>query len=419
MPALARLFAMTFLPAISFCQSFMPVCAQSSFQNFETAAAQPIMLGNGFPLKAGFPIADLDSVRTMMQQAVLDSVFPGAVLLIARRGHIVLHEAFGKFGYGKFDKAMPADAIFDMASLTKVVAATTACMLLYERSLLSLQAPVQSYFPDFTGKGKDQITIKHLLTHSSGLPAYKKYFLENKTPAEILAAILQEELVYAPGTQTVYSDLGIILLGKIFERISQKKLEKFCRKEIFKPLRMQHTRYHPPAKWRKHIPPTEQETWPAGKRGEFVHGAVHDENAFALGGVSAHAGLFSTAGDLAIFMQMLLHGGAYGSSRLLQRETVALFTQRQELPPGSSRALGWDTPDGKNSAGTLMSSSAFGHTGFTGTSLWADPAQGLFVILLSNRVHPTRENKRILSFRARLHDVVMRALEAAHVPAVP
>ena len=290
-------------------------------------------------------------------------------------------------------------------------------MLLYERGLMVLETPVQKYFPSFTGENKDKITLEHLLTHSSGLPAYKKYFLEGKTPAETIDAILHEELVYAPGTQTVYSDLGIILLGKILERISGQKLDDFCREKVFAPMGMEHTGYNPPAQWRDKIPPTEKETWPGGGRGEFVHGVVHDENAYALGGVSAHAGLFSTAGDLAVFMQMLLNGGSYATATLLQPETIALFTQRRELPPGSSRALGWDTPDGKNSAGTLMSTRAFGHTGFTGTSIWADPARALFVLLLSNRVHPTRENKRLLSFRAPLHAAGVRALDDdSHAP---
>ncbi len=385
-----------------------------------TCSAAAIMASPAAPReshlsRAGFDTSGLDSVRILMQTAVRDSVFPGAVLLVSSQGAVAMHEAFGKFGYEEFDHPMPRDAIFDMASLTKVVATTTACMLMEEKGLLDLNGPVQNYFPDFTGANKGQVTIRHLLTHSSGLPAYRKYFLEDKSPAEIVAAILQEELAYAPGTQTVYSDLGIILLGKILERISNKKLDALCRDEIFEPLHMQHTRYNPPANWRSRIPPTEAETWPAGKRGKFVHGVVHDENAFALGGVSAHAGLFSTAGDLAIFMQMLLQGGSVNETKLLKRETIARFTQRQELPPGSSRALGWDTADGKNSAGKLMSASAFGHTGFTGTSIWADPARGLFVILLSNRVHPTRENKCILSFRAQLHDAVVRALDRSHV----
>ncbi len=392
----------------------MPIYAQSSFRDHVTASAHFFKLKHGSPENAGFRAAGLDSVRALMQQAVRDSVFPGAVLLVGRGGTTVLHEAFGKFGYPPFDEPMQRGAIFDLASLTKVVAATTACMLLYEKGLLDLNAPVQDCFAEFTGKDKNQVTIKHLLTHSSGLPAYKKYFLENKSPAEILVAILGEELVYTPGAQTVYSDLGIILLGKILERISQKQLDEFCRDEIFKPLDLQDTRYNPPAEWRTRIPPTEQETWPAGHRGEFVHGAVHDENAYALGGVSAHAGLFSAAHDLARFMQTLLHDGRHGSPQLLERETILLFTQRQELPPGSSRALGWDTPDGKNSAGTFMSTSAFGHTGFTGTSLWAVPAQDLYIILLSNRVHPTRENRRILAFRPLLHDAVMCALDSNH-----
>ena len=374
--------------------------------------APPITLPNlhlrvGFPEEGGISSARLDSVRMLMQNAVQDSVFPGAVLLVARNGLIVMDEAFGKMGYKQFNRAMPLDAIFDMASVTKCVAMTTACMLLYERGLLDLDAPVQKYLPEFTGAGKENVTIRHLLTHSSGLMAYRRYFLDYHTPGEMIKTILNEPLENPPGAKTVYSDLGVILLGKIIEKLSGQPLDVFCREQIFKPLKMNETDYNPPRQFLSRIPPTEFDSW----RGRMVHGQVHDENAFVLGGVSSHAGLFSTARDLAIFLQMLLNGGAYEGGRLLKPETIALFTSPQNVVSGSSRALGWDTADGKNSAGRLMSARAFGHTGFTGTSVWTDPKKNMFAILLSNRVHPTRNNQKLLSFRATLHDAMMKAVE--------
>jgi len=307
---------------------------------------------------------------------------------------------------------MPVNAIFDLASVTKVVATTTACMLLYERGVLTLDTPVQEYLPAFTGANKEKVTVRHLLTHCSGLIAYRRYFLDHHSADAILRTILKEELVYPTGTKTIYSDLGVILLGRIIEKVSGRSLNEFCRDEIFEPLGMSSTFYNPPPALALRIPPTERDPLTPGRRGNVVHGVVHDENAFVLGGVAGHAGLFSTARDLAVFLQMLLNGGSYGNIRLLSPDTIALFTKRQDLVPASSRALGWDTASGRNSAGTLMSPRAFGHTGFTGTSVWADPETGLIVILLTNRVHPTRKNRRILGFRPQLHDAVGKTLSS-------
>ncbi len=363
-----------------------------------------------FPQEAGMASTALDSVRLMMHQAVRDSVFPGAVLLIARHGKIVMHEAFGNLGYGEYAQPVPLHAVYDLASVSKVVAMTTACMLLYERGKLDLDEKVQTYLPEFTGKDKEKVTVRHLLTHCSGLVAFRLYYKDYKTADEIINVILREELEYPTATKTVYSDLGAILLGKIVERISGKTLEVFCHDEIFAPLKMGETFFNPPAQFLPRIAPTEFDTWTEGRKGKFSHGVVHDENAYRLGGVSGHAGLFSSARDLAIFLQMLLNGGSYGETKLLSPKTIALFTSRQNLVTGSSRALGWDTADGSNSAGKLMSERAFGHTGYTGTSVWADPQSGLLVVLLSNRVHPTRENRRILPFRAKLHEAVVRSM---------
>jgi CubicO group peptidase (beta-lactamase class C family) len=213
-------------------------------------------------------------------------------------------------------------------------------------------------------------------------------------------------LDYPPRSKMVYSDLGILLLGEILERVTGRDLEELARTEVLDPLGMDDAMYRPPDSLRSRIAPTEVDSW----RGRLVHGEVHDENAFGLGGVAPHAGLFSTARDLGAFAQMMLNGGTYRGRRLLRPETIALFTRRANLVPGSSRALGWDTPSKPSSAGELFSASSYGHTGFTGTSLWIDPERELFAILLTNRVHPTRENSKITALRPEFHDAVIDAL---------
>ncbi len=346
-------------------------------------------------------------VDSIMLQAVADSVFPGAVLLVADSGRRVHLRAYGMMGYGTYARLMPKNAIFDLASVTKVVATTTAAMLLVDRGQLDLDAPVQRYLPGFTGENKDKVTVRHLLVHASGLPPFRRYYLENLSAEETLHRIMIEPLIYSPGSETRYSDLGIILTAKIVEAISGLSLDRFCTKNIFQPLDMKDTFFNPPAEVLDRIPPTEYDPW----RGRMVHGQVHDENAFTLGGVSGHAGLFSTAEDLSHFAAMLLAEGKYGGRQLISPEIIAEFTRRQNLVSGSSRALGWDTRSAeKSSSGQYMSMRAFGHTGFTGTSIWIDPVKKVFVILLSNRVHPTRDNRRIIGFRPRLHDAVMQAL---------
>ncbi|MFQ5641711.1 MAG: serine hydrolase domain-containing protein, partial [bacterium] len=212
---------------------------------------------------------------------------------------------------------------------------------------------------------------------------------------------------YAPGAETRYSDLGVILTGKIIEKISGQPLDVFCKQNIFEPLGMHETFFNPPEIYWPRIPPTEKDPW----RGRVVHGVVHDENAFALGGVAGHAGLFSTARDLAKLLQMLLNGGEYNGVKLLSVQVINKFTSRQDLTEGSTRAIGWDTRSEENSSsGHFMSMRAFGHTGFTGNSVWIDPEKNLFVILLSNRVHPSRENRKIYRFRPVLHDAVMQGV---------
>jgi beta-glucosidase-like glycosyl hydrolase/CubicO group peptidase (beta-lactamase class C family) len=362
--------------------------------------------------EVGFSREGLARVQKVVAQAVENGTAPGAVALVARRGKIVLERAFGKMTYEKDAAKVTTDTLYDLASLTKVVVTTTLAMVLHERGLLDLESPVERYVPEFRGEGKERVLVKDLLAHSGGLlwwtDLYKKF--EGKSREEskrgYLSTIYGLPLDYAPRSKMVYSDLGILLLGEVLERVTGKELEELARTEVLDPLGMSDTMYRPPPSLKSRIAPTEQDSW----RGRLVHGEVHDENAFGLGGVAPHAGLFSTARSLGAFAQMMLNGGAYGGRRLLNPATIALFTRRANLVEGSSRALGWDTPSQPSSAGALFSPSSYGHTGFTGTSLWIDPERELFAILLTNRVHPTRENPKITDLRPAFHDAVIEAM---------
>ncbi len=366
------------------------------------------------PDEVGFSPQGLDRVEEVVARALEGGTAPSAVALVARRGKIVFERAFGKMTYEKDAARVKPDTIYDLASLTKVVVTTTLAMILYEREVLDLESPVSRYIPEFAGEDKDQVLVKDLLAHSGGLLWWTDLFrkFEGKSREEAkrgyLASIYEMPLDYPPRSKMVYSDLGILLLGEILERVTGRDLEELARTEVLDPLGMDDAMYRPPDSLRSRIAPTEVDSW----RGRLAHGEVHDENAFGLGGVAPHAGLFSTARDLGAFAQMMLNGGTYGGRRLLRPETIALFTRRSNLVSGSSRALGWDTPSAPSSAGARFSPSSYGHTGFTGTSLWIDPERELFAILLTNRVHPTRENPKITELRPALHDAVIDALRS-------
>ena len=357
--------------------------------------------------------ARFEPVAALLRQAVSEGVAPGGVLAVGYRGRLAALEAAGRLRYDDDASRAEPDTIYDLASLTKVIATTTVTMMLYERGQLSLDAPVVNYLPELKqgpdAAAKQGITVQHLLTHSSGLPGYLRLYQEVKTRAQLLDRIYALPLEYPPGSRSVYSDLGIILLGEVLERASGRPLDQFVQENLFGPLGMRDTLFNPPRNLRDRIAPTEDDR---EFRHRLVRGEVHDENAWVMGGVAPHAGLFSTARDLAVFCQMLLNGGSYAHRRYLKRSTIELFTARQPLPE-STRALGWDTPSEPSSGGQYLSRRAFGHTGFTGTSLWIDPEKRLFVILLTNRVHPTRTNERIRTFRPQLHDAVVQALGLA------
>jgi beta-glucosidase-like glycosyl hydrolase/CubicO group peptidase (beta-lactamase class C family) len=364
------------------------------------------------PEEVGFSSEGLLRVQNLVARAVEVGAAPGAVVLVARRGKIALERAFGKLTYEKDAAKATPDTLYDVASLTKVVITSTLAMILHERGLLDLESPVSRYVPEFRGERKDEVLVKDLLAHTGGLLWWTDLFrkFEGKTREEskrgYLKAICEMPLDYPPRSKTLYSDLGILLLGEILERVTGKDLESLAKEEVLEPLSMNEAMYRPPASLWSRIAPTEVDSW----RGRLVHGEVHDENAFGLGGVAPHAGLFATARSLGAFAQMMLNGGAYGGRRLLRPETIAQFTRRANLVPGASRALGWDTPSEPSSAGRLFSASSYGHTGFTGTSLWIDPERELVAILLTNRVHPTRENQKITELRPAFHDAVMEAI---------
>ncbi|MEW6512154.1 MAG: glycoside hydrolase family 3 N-terminal domain-containing protein [Bacteroidota bacterium] len=358
------------------------------------------------PAVAGFIPAALDHVGEIVEQAIADSAFPGAQVAIVRNGLLVYNRSFGAQTYDADARSVDNGTMYDLASLTKVVATTVAVMKLYDQERFSLDDPVGKFLPAFAHGGKSGITIRQLLTHRGGLPPFRQLWKLASDSAAALDSAFSSPLVARPGDSTVYSDIGMMAMGKVVETLTGMRLDEYVKREFYEPLRMSHTTFLPdPSLWER-IAPTEVDTlW----RRRLIQGTVHDENAAFLGGVSGHAGLFSTASELAVFMQMLLNRGVYGGRRYISEGTVYEFIGRRD--PGQERWLGWDlrSPEG-SSAGTLFSRSSFGHTGFTGTSLWADPERNLAVVFLTNRVYPTRANSRLFRVRPALHDAVIRAL---------
>ncbi len=340
-------------------------------------------------------------VERLINNSIKDSAFPGAVLLVWKNGKIIFEKPFGRLMYNDSSAKMTTNTIFDLASLTKVLATTTAAMICVDRKLFSIDDKVSKYIPAFAQNGKENVTIKNLLMHSGGLPAYKKFYAVYSDPQQVLDDIYAGQLAYSPGTKTVYSDLGMITLGKVIEKVTGKTLDVFCNEEIFNPLKMGDTYYNPPKTLKHRIAPTEfDHYW----RNRLLIGEVHDETASLLNGVSGHAGLFSTAGDISKVLQMLLQKGVYEGKRIIDSSTVKMFLTKQS----NDRALGWDMKSSSgSSAGSLFSDKSYGHTGFTGTSVWTDPLRKLFVVFLTNRVYPTRENNKLIKIRPKIHDEII------------
>ncbi len=344
----------------------------------------------------------------VLQKSIADSVFPGAEIAVVHDGKLIANRGFGHQTYDTGSPAITTETMYDMASVTKVEATTMIAMKLYEQRKLRLDIPVKSYLPDFSGGLKDSVTVRNLLTHSAGIIAWDSLWSRAKTKEEALQYIYKRPLIYTPGDSMVYSDLGIIMLGQIIETITGKTLDQLAEQMYYKPLGMTSTMFNPPKSLLPRIAPTEIG---GGLKRGLIHGEVHDENAFFLGGVSAHAGLFSTASDVAILTQMLMNGGIYHQRRFLDAKTIKMWTTPQNIPDGSNRALGWDTPSAKgSSAGDYFSKGSFGHLGFTGTSVWVDPNRKISIVLLTNRVYPTREKKGIYGARRAFYNAAMKAL---------
>jgi CubicO group peptidase (beta-lactamase class C family) len=371
----------------------------------------------GAPKSVGMSAERLSAIDRVVQRGVTAGGFPGASVVVGRRGFAVVQKGFGHLGWGSDSpRVVPDNSIYDLASLTKVVGTTTAAMILYDEGRLDLSAQVSRYIPAFAGGLKDSVTVQHLLTHRSGLPAGRDLWRLTRSPFEARNYVLATPLECRPGQCFIYSDLGADVLGWVVEAIAGQGLDAFLRERVFQPLGMSDTGFRPADSLNYRIAPTEV----TPPRGYPLRGEVHDENAYALGGVAGHAGLFSTAADLSVFAQMMLNRGEYNGVRIVSDSVVDLFTRRA----AGTRALGWDTADGDGGSGIYLSERAYGHTGYTGTSIWIDPDREMFVILLTNRVHAARArrpSKVISDVRADLADAAAVAVmdDPANALAMP
>jgi serine-type D-Ala-D-Ala carboxypeptidase len=362
------------------------------------------------------------SAFSTLREAIAQQAFPAASIAVTRAGKLVALKSFGHLVYQEEVEGAPVlpafgrdgitvATLFDLASLSKVVATTAMAMILYERGRLELDAPVIGTVPEFFADAcgepdsrRRDVTFRMLLAHCSGLPAYERLFLKAHSREQLLRAAFTTSLSADPGTRAEYSDIGFIVLGAALERLAEESLETFCQREIFGPLAMTQTSFNPPSDIRPRIPPTADES--QGFRKRIIQGEVQDENAYILGGVAGHAGLFSTAQDIAIFAQAMLNGG----SPILHPETVSLFTRRESSPRGTSRALGWDTPSTPSQSGKYFAANSYGHLGYTGTSLWIDPDRQLSITLLTNRTWPNCSAQAIRQIRPKFHDAIVGAL---------
>lgn len=364
----------------------------------------------GEPSDVNSSYAQLQKIDHIIREAIRDSVFPGAVAAVVKDGNLIYNKAFGYFDYDKLQEVR-SNTPYDLASITKIMATTTAIMHLVDRGLLSLDDKVGTYIDRYTTVEKNELTVRDLLNHESGLPAFKVYVDKIQDRKSLIEAVKNEDLQYEPHEKYVYSDLGLILLAEIIEIVSGERIDDYVRKHLFYPLGMSSTSFTPKnvGQWyARSIPPTEMDTI---FRKSLVQAEVHDERAYYMDGVAGHAGLFSNTIDIAKYITFLLNGGYYGGQRYLSEHLIQEFTTAQNSLSG--RGLGFDlkSRSGFSSAGTLMSNKSFGHTGFTGTSFWVDPDEKLGVILLTNRVHPYRSyGSRISAIRAAVADAAYEAV---------
>ncbi len=417
-----------YLAAYSGAESSQRAMAQAIFGRASIGGKLPVTIPDLYPYGAGLnlpqsaPRLDVPStagmnetltqrVDSLMKASIADKAFPAAAVAIGR--HDVTAHLKG-YGYLTYDSDLPVSShsLFDLASLTKVLATTPSIMKLFEEGKLNLDAPLATYLPEFGQNGKEQVTVRQILTHTAGLKSFYQFYDEGITDREdIISFIQKDDLKYTPDAKYVYSDLGMMMLALAVERISGKPFNQYVKETFYQPMGMGHTGFRPAFGQGKdtHIVPSEVDDV---FRNELVQGEVHDERAWMLGGTAGHAGLFSCAHDLALFAQMMLNGGTLNGKRFFEEETIRLFTTKFENELDHTRALGWDTksPEGYSSAGQHFGPRSFGHTGFTGTSFWIDPDADLFVILLTNRVYPTRNNRKHIPIRPALADIAYKSV---------
>jgi serine-type D-Ala-D-Ala carboxypeptidase len=350
---------------------------------------------------------------SVLYQAISEQAFPGAVFGVLTEEGVVALDGVGTFTYDPQAPLVTPSTVYDLASVTKVIATTSMAMLLYQNGALALDRPLVHFLPGFAqgeaaGSARHRVTLRMLLAHASGLPGYARLFEQATGREELLAACLRLPLQSPPGSKAEYSDPGFILLGQVLEGIAGQGLETFCAREVFTPLSMTSTCFRPPGDWRSAIPPTEEDLT---FRQRVIQGEVQDENCSVLGAIAGHAGLFSNALDPLLYAEEML-----GKGRLFSSETVQLFTSRAHLPPDSSRALGWDTPSQPSSSGKFFSRQSAGHLGYAGTSLWIDFEHQIAMVLLTNRTWPQRQSQGIRMVRPSFHDAVVKALKGGKSP---
>lgn len=349
---------------------------------------------------------DFRAAGEVLREAIAARVFPGAVVEVGTSTQPVWQAAFGTLTYDPGALPVASQSIYDLASLTKVIATATIAMREVERGVVGLDDPVAAHLQQWAGADREAVTVRDLLAHCSGLPGHRPFFEQLSGEAALVRAVAREPLDYPPRSRSIYSDLGFILLGSLLGR--ESSLDERFTAFWAEAGTGEELQFHPPAVWQRRIAPTGFDPW----RGRLLVGEVHDGNCFAMGGVAGHAGLFGTAGAVGVFARhvlQVLEGRAGGFSAASIRE----FTTLRPGIPGSSRALGWDTMLPTSSCGTRMSPRAIGHTGFTGTSLWLDPEASCYVVLLTNRVHPSSAGDAITRVRPAFHDAVMAALSRA------
>jgi len=366
--------------------------------------------------KRKYGFEELSNPRLSNSFAIIDScinakVFPSAQIFVSKKGEILANHGFGFHTYENKSPPVNEKSIYDVASLTKILSTTPIIMKLVSQKKISLSQTINQFFPNFSGPLKNNVTIMHLLTHSSGIEPYYEYFLENpiKSKLDIIQDIISRDLIFEPGTDMKYSDLGIILLGEIIQIVQNKSLNELTQKYVFNSFNMDNSCFLPNENIRSLIVPTEVDNQ---FRKRLVQGEVHDENAFILGGIAPHAGIFSTAKDIGNYFQMLLNEGTWLGKRYFKKSMINKFTAKSKFPKDSDRAIGFDTPaqNGKSSAGDYFGPNSFGHLGFTGTSVWADPDEEIIIVLLTNRVYPSRDKKGIYQARRQFYNSVMEEL---------